>query len=178
MSLTFADGEKMTVFKGCDGCDTIVFGSYGGYFLGDKENTEFWEIFGLDPESKLPKESVSPESKQVDTSEVCSIVVINGNTGDRITLSNESNGFKDLLKLYWLLDFDAPNEENTRVGYQYSMILQDADGNKMQSVTPYKDGVTIDRIFYQYDNAKPDGGAFASLNLMEYLESLFITNVN
>ena len=58
------------------------------------------------------------------------------------------------------------------------MILQDADGNKMQSVTPYKDGVTIDRIFYQYDNAKPDGGAFASLNLMEYLESLFITNVN
>lgn len=178
LSLTFANGEKMTVFKGCDGCDTIVFGTYSGYFLGDKENTEFWEIFGLDPESKLPKESASPESKQVDTSEVCSIVVINGNTGDRITLSNESNGFKDLLKLYWLLDFDAPNEENTRVGYQYSMILQDADGNKMQSVTPYKDGVTIDRIFYQYDNTKPDEGAFASLNLMEYLESLFITNVN
>lgn len=57
LSLTFADGEKMTVFKGCDGCDTIVFGSYGGYFLGEKENTEFWEIFGLDPESKLPKEN-------------------------------------------------------------------------------------------------------------------------
>ena len=57
LSLTFADGEKMTVFKGCDDCDTIVFGSYGGYFLGDKENTEFWEIFGLDPKSKLPKEN-------------------------------------------------------------------------------------------------------------------------
>lgn len=55
LSLTFSNGETMTVFKGCDGCDTIVFGSYGGYFLGDKENTEFWEIFGLDPESKLPK---------------------------------------------------------------------------------------------------------------------------
>ena len=55
LTLTFTGGEKLTVFKGCDGCDTIVFGSYGGYFLGDKENTEFWEIFGLDPESKLPQ---------------------------------------------------------------------------------------------------------------------------
>lgn len=55
LSLTFTGGEKLTVFKGTDGCDTIVFGSYGGYFLGDKENTEFWEIFGLDPESKLPQ---------------------------------------------------------------------------------------------------------------------------
>ena len=45
----------MTVFKGTDGCDTIVFGSYGGYFLGEAENREFWEIFGLDPESKLPR---------------------------------------------------------------------------------------------------------------------------
>ena len=33
-------------------------------------------------------------------------------------------------------------------------------------------------IFYQYDNTKPDEGAFASLELMEYMESLFITNVN
>lgn len=54
LTLTFTGGEKLTVFKGCDGCDTIVFGSYGGYFLGNEENTEFWEIFGLDPESKLP----------------------------------------------------------------------------------------------------------------------------
>ncbi len=53
LTLTFADGEKLTAFKGCDSCDTIVFGSYGGYLLGEKENVEFWEIFGLDPESKL-----------------------------------------------------------------------------------------------------------------------------
>ena len=52
LTLTFTGGEKLTVFKGCDGCDTIVFGSYGGYFLGDKENTEFWRIFGLDPDTK------------------------------------------------------------------------------------------------------------------------------
>ena len=52
LSLTFTGGEKMTVFKGCDGCDTVVFGSYGGYFIGDKETVEFWEMFGLDPDTK------------------------------------------------------------------------------------------------------------------------------
>ena len=52
LTLTFTGGEKLTVFKGCDGCDTIVFGSYGGYFLGEQENIEFWEMFGLDPDTK------------------------------------------------------------------------------------------------------------------------------
>lgn len=46
--LEMENGEEMVVFKGCDSCDTIVFGSYGGYFLGDEENIEFWELFGLD----------------------------------------------------------------------------------------------------------------------------------
>lgn len=52
LTLTLADGEQLTMFKGTDSCDTIVFGSYGGYHLGDKENAEFWEIFGLDAETK------------------------------------------------------------------------------------------------------------------------------
>jgi len=47
--------EMVTMFKGTDGCDTIVFGSYSGYFLGDAENIEFWSIFGLDYDSKMPK---------------------------------------------------------------------------------------------------------------------------
>ncbi len=47
--------EMVTMFKGTDGCDTIVFGSYSGYFLGDAENTEFWSIFDLDYDSKMPK---------------------------------------------------------------------------------------------------------------------------
>ena len=50
--LTLDSGEKITVFKGCDGCDSMVFGSYGGYFIGDKANEEFWRMFGLDPETK------------------------------------------------------------------------------------------------------------------------------
>ena len=58
LTLTFTGGEKLTVFKGCDGCDTIVFGSYGGYFLGEQENVEFWEMFGLDPDTKEQKKDL------------------------------------------------------------------------------------------------------------------------
>lgn len=52
LTLTLTGGEKLTVFKGCDGCDTMVFGSYGGYFIGDSENGEFWNMFGLDADTK------------------------------------------------------------------------------------------------------------------------------
>lgn len=52
LTIEMENGKTMVLFKGTDSCDTIVFGSYGGYFLGDKQNTEFWEIFGLDPETK------------------------------------------------------------------------------------------------------------------------------
>lgn len=69
------------------------------------------------------------------------------------------------------MDFSAECAENARAGYQYSMKLQDAEGNKLQSVTPYKDGLAVDSFFYQYGIA--DNGAGASLRLMEYLEYIF-----
>lgn len=47
LTLSFVGGEKLTLFKG-KGSDTIIFGSYGGYFLGEAENREFWAMFGLD----------------------------------------------------------------------------------------------------------------------------------
>ena len=111
------------------------------------------------------------EATMVDTSKVSSIVVTNGNTGEKITLTSESIAYKDLLKLYWQLDFTAEYEENTRVGYQYTMKLLDADGNKLQSVTPYKDGLIVDDIFYKYDNT--GDAAEASIRLMDYLEYIF-----
>lgn len=52
LTIEMENGESMILFKGCDSCDSIVFGSYGGYFLGDKQTVEFWEIFGLDPDTK------------------------------------------------------------------------------------------------------------------------------
>ncbi len=51
LTVSFVDGE-VVLFKGSDGCDTMVFGSYGGYVIGEDENTEFWEMFGLDVETK------------------------------------------------------------------------------------------------------------------------------
>ena len=52
LTIEMENGESMILFKGCDGCDSIVFGSYSGYFLGDKQTVEFWEMFGLDPDTK------------------------------------------------------------------------------------------------------------------------------
>lgn len=112
------------------------------------------------------------ESAMLEASAITSIVVINGNTGDRKTLTAEDiYPYQELLKLYRQLDFTAECEENERIGYQYCMKLQDADGNTLQSVTPYKDGLTVDRVFYRYENIGE--GAAASLRLMEYLEYLF-----
>lgn len=118
-----------------------------------------------------PEEKPIAQTAMVDTSKVFSIVVINGNTGEQITLTAETSAYNDLIKLYSQLDFTAECAENARVGYQYSMKLQDAEENKLQSVTPYKDGLTVDSFFYQYGLA--DNGADASLRLMEYLEHIF-----
>lgn len=137
-----------------------------------KENTE-------KPVEQITEENTEKsvaETTRVDTSEISGIVVKNGNTGEQITLTAEASAYKDLLKLYWQLDFTAEYEENTRVGYQYKMKLLDADGNKLQSVTPYKDGLIVDRIFYKYDNTGE--AAEASIRLMGYLESVFDTEVN
>lgn len=118
-----------------------------------------------------PEEKPIAQTAMVDTSKVFSIVVTNGNTGEQITLTAETSAYNDLIKLYSQLDFTAECAENARVGYQYSMKLQDAEENKLQSVTPYKDGLTVDSFFYQYGLA--DNGADASLRLMEYLEHIF-----
>lgn len=113
----------------------------------------------------------------VDASKIASIAVTNGNTGEQKTVtgkkaySEEYYFYNDLRKLYGQLDFSVQAVENERVGYQYSMVLYDVEGNKLQRVTPYKDGLTVDGIFYQYDGTGE--GAKASLNLMEYMEYIF-----
>ncbi len=54
LTIQMADGSNMTLFKATDNCDSLIFGSYGGYFIGDQENTDFWTIFGLSAVSKEP----------------------------------------------------------------------------------------------------------------------------
>ena len=58
LTLSLSGGKTLVLFKDSDGFDTIVFGSYGGYFLGEEENIEFWEMFGLDPDTKERKEDL------------------------------------------------------------------------------------------------------------------------
>ena len=143
--------------------------------LGVSPETED-DYYAMAPESELPKETVAEENMMEDSTQIFSIVIINGNTGDRKTLtSKESHFYDELITLYKQLDFSVQSEENTRIGYQYSMVLQDADGNKVQSITPYKDGVAVDGTFYQYDNTgnNSENNAEASLKLMEYIESIF-----
>lgn len=54
LHLTMTDGSTITLVKGTDECDSIAFGSWGGYFLGEPENVQFWRIFGLDAQEHLP----------------------------------------------------------------------------------------------------------------------------
>ncbi len=160
----------------------IMMGPTGQiWFAGVEEGSGTWElkIIGINGMFDVSEEIATPVTGAtvVDASKIVSIVITNGNTGEQKTLtgeeaySEEYYFYNDLLKLYRQLDFTAQTVENERVGYQYSMVLQDADGNKLQKVTPYKDGLTVDRVFYQYDDTGE--GAAASLRLMEYMEYIF-----
>lgn len=57
LTIQMDDGSTMVLFKGTDSCDTIVFGSYGGYSLGEQENLDFWELFGVDMSDGWPQNS-------------------------------------------------------------------------------------------------------------------------
>lgn len=70
LTLRLTGGEKLTVFKGTDDCGSLVFGSYGGYFIGDKENSEFWKMFGLNPETKEPLEEQPKEEEQPEVTDI------------------------------------------------------------------------------------------------------------
>ena len=52
LTITLENGEILTIFKGTDDCGSLVFGSYGGYVIGDEADDEFWEMFGLSPSAE------------------------------------------------------------------------------------------------------------------------------
>lgn len=160
----------------------IMMGTTGQIWLASVDDGGgSWElkIIGINGMLKESEETVPlvEGTATVDLSKIASITITNGNTGEKITVtgaevySEKYYFFNDLRKLYGQLDFSVPAVENERVGYQYSMALYDADGNKLQMITPYKDGLTVDWVFYQYDGTGE--GAQASLNLMEYMEYIF-----
>lgn len=160
----------------------IMMGVTGQIWFTDvDEGSGMWElkIIGINRMLDASEEIATPVAgvTMVDTSKIASIIITNGNTGEKKTItgeevySEEYYFYNDLRKLYGQLDFSVEAVENERVGYQYSMALYDADGSKLQMITPYKDGLTVDRVFYQYDDTGE--GAKASLRLMEYMEYIF-----
>lgn len=118
-------------------------------------------------------EKFNEEQNAPDSAAVVSITVINGNNGERLTyhITDSSNEFGDLLELYEQLDFSAETEENSRIGYHCSMMLYDENGEALHSVTPYKDGFTVDRTFYKYTGSS--GLDMKSVALMNYIDLLF-----
>lgn len=160
----------------------IMMGATGQIWFTDvDEGSGTWElkIIGINGMLDISEGNVTPIAgvTMVDSSKIASIIITNGNTGEKKTItgeevySEEYYLYNDLRKLYGQLDFSVQAVENERVGYQYSMVLYDAGGSKLQKITPYKDGLTVDGVFYQYDDTGE--GAKASLRLMEYMEYIF-----
>ena len=122
---------------------------------------------------KEDEEKTGQLYEKADSLAVARIRIINGNNGEMLFYGRkDSNGiFEKLMQLYEQLDENVDAEENVRVGYQYSMTLYDEEDNILHMVTPYKDGFTIDNMFYAYSGSF--GYDKASVALMNNIDLLF-----
>lgn len=50
LTVTFDDGRTVSVLKGTDSCASFMFGSWNTAMVPDRENDQFWQIFGVDLE--------------------------------------------------------------------------------------------------------------------------------
>lgn len=84
--------------------------------------------------------------------QVTSIVVRNSKTGARKTyaVTDGSNLFNEIMNLYYALNASpADDDMEMRAGYSLSMDLFDWEGNLLQQVIPYTDGVMLDYTMYE-----------------------------
>lgn len=47
LTVTFDDGRTVSVLKGTDSCASFTFGSWNSAMVSDRENRQFWQIFGV-----------------------------------------------------------------------------------------------------------------------------------
>lgn len=101
-----------------------------------------------DVETTFDESAVLKKEEDITTCEI-----VKGDTGEVISTSvlDSSNGYRDIMEKYQALDFQPDTEMEFRVGYSYSLILRDAEGNQIQRVTPYNDAVIIDGEIYRCD---------------------------
>uniref|UniRef100_UPI0040568C36 M56 family metallopeptidase n=1 Tax=Agathobacter sp. TaxID=2021311 RepID=UPI0040568C36 len=119
--------------------------------------------------------SVTSESDTWDFSDVASIQVINGNNGECVTFVKGTTkpDFQKILDLCQNLEKSTDSEENSRVGYNYCVVMYDDNSQKLHSITPYKDGCTVDDTFYNYSDTDTNIYDNASVKLLDYLGLLF-----
>ena len=83
----------------------------------------------------------------VPVDQVADIQVTNGNTGTVFMVGTQEEKAQ-ILEAYAGLDIRPEEDLQQRIGYSYRIQLLDADGNVLQTVTPYKDAVTLDGEIY------------------------------
>lgn len=137
----------------------------GSLSMGD-ENTE-----ALDEEiTNLPETKYDESEILIPAEQIKEIEIIDGLTGDRITLT-EGEQFEEILEAYANLDIAPlePAEDAEQViGYTYAMKLKDENGELLQQVTPYKNAVVIGGEVY-------DGSANGTtMQLLSALEEVFL----
>lgn len=47
LTVTFDDGRTVSVLKATDSCASFMFGSWNNAMVSDRENDQFWQIFGV-----------------------------------------------------------------------------------------------------------------------------------
>ena len=47
LTVTFDDGRTVSVLKATDSCASFIFGSWNNAMVSDRENDQFWQIFGV-----------------------------------------------------------------------------------------------------------------------------------
>lgn len=47
LTVTFDDGRTVSVLKGTDSCASFTFGSWNSAMVSDRENRQFWQMFGV-----------------------------------------------------------------------------------------------------------------------------------
>ena len=91
--------------------------------------------------------SFDESSLLIPADRISKIEIQNGATGERLTME-EGDDFASIFGRYEALDIQPDDSLESRSGYAYLLRLYDADGNLLQSVIPYKDGVQIMGTLY------------------------------
>lgn len=88
---------------------------------------------------------------EIPIEEISKIEVLNGNTGNILTLKPGTVEFENITDAYYELEYtlaENPDDENWRMGYLYRISIYDQNDEVVQSITPYMDSIQMDGNIY------------------------------